>query len=226
MALLGRAALAMWWDMAPALRAEFEQWHTQEHFPERLAIPGFLRASRWSSSEGGEGFFVLYDLADYETFTAPAYRERLNNPTPWSLKMMPAHRNMVRSQCRVLASVGSTLARHLATWRFSPQPGADAAVPDALRPLLEAVVRQPGIAGAHLLRTDTPAAAQTAEQRLRGGQDAAADWVLLVAGYALDALRTEVTGRLGAAALTAAGAQPDPTLSLFQLCHAATPADF
>jgi hypothetical protein len=38
MALPGKAALAMWWDMAPGMRAEFEDGHSHEHFPERLAI--------------------------------------------------------------------------------------------------------------------------------------------------------------------------------------------
>ena len=46
MSLLGKACLAMWWDMAPDMRAEFEHWHSHEHFPERLAIPGFQRATR------------------------------------------------------------------------------------------------------------------------------------------------------------------------------------
>jgi len=59
MAMLGAAALAMWWDMAPDMRAEFEHWHTHEHFPERLALPGFMRASRWADAKGGDGFFVL-----------------------------------------------------------------------------------------------------------------------------------------------------------------------
>ena len=58
MALLGSAALAMWWDMAPEARADFEDWHSHEHFPERLGIPGFRRGSRWCSAAGGEGFFV------------------------------------------------------------------------------------------------------------------------------------------------------------------------
>ena len=44
MSLLGKAALAMWWDMAPEMKADFEDWHSHEHFPERLGIPGFLRA--------------------------------------------------------------------------------------------------------------------------------------------------------------------------------------
>ena len=47
--MLGKAAVAMWWDIAPDMKAEFEDWHTHEHMPERLAIPGFLRGMRWIS---------------------------------------------------------------------------------------------------------------------------------------------------------------------------------
>jgi hypothetical protein len=50
----------MWWDIAPALRAEFEDRHSHEHYLKRLGIPGFLRGSRWASS--GESFFVMYEL--------------------------------------------------------------------------------------------------------------------------------------------------------------------
>lgn len=64
MSLPGRGALAMWWDIHPAIRAEFEDWHTHEHFPERLALPGFLRGSRWADADGGAGFFVLYEVAE------------------------------------------------------------------------------------------------------------------------------------------------------------------
>ena len=46
MPLLGQAALAMWWDMAPSARSDFEDWHAHEHFPERLGIPGFHRGTR------------------------------------------------------------------------------------------------------------------------------------------------------------------------------------
>ena len=57
MPFLGSAAIAMWWDIAPAQRKEFEDWHSHEHFPERLSIPGFLRASRWAGAN--ESFFGL-----------------------------------------------------------------------------------------------------------------------------------------------------------------------
>ncbi|MGE0150981.1 MAG: hypothetical protein AB7R90_00080 [Reyranellaceae bacterium] len=184
MTLLGQAAIAMWWDIAPAQQAEFEHWHSHEHFPERLSIPGFRRGTRWKSASGGEGYFVVYELEAYETLTSPHYLARLNDPTPWSRKMMPHHRNMVRSQCRVMASFGAGVSGHALTLRFSP--ASDAALKTLAAALGELPTR-PGIAGAHLLHTQTPPATQTAEQRIRGG-DAAADWIVLVSGYDREAL--------------------------------------
>ena len=113
----------MWWDMAPDLRSEFEDWHSHEHFPERMSIPGFRRGSRWASEDGGEGFFVLYELETYGTLTSPHYLARLNDPTPWSTKMMPHHRNMVRSQCRILETNGGGVAQFMLTLRVSPAVG-------------------------------------------------------------------------------------------------------
>ena len=82
MALLGNAALAMWWEVAAALRSEFEHWHTNEHFAERLGVPGFHRASRWTSADGGPGIFVMYELADHGVLHSSAYLDHLNAPTP------------------------------------------------------------------------------------------------------------------------------------------------
>jgi hypothetical protein len=189
MALLGDAALAMWWDMAPTMRDEFEHWHSHEHFPERLSLPGFLRASRWASAEG-EGFFVLYELAEFGSLTSPEYLARLNAPTPWSTKLMPHHRNMVRSQCRVVHSRGAGVARHAITMRFANPPNA-----------LDALVREaptrPGVAGAHLLQAQRPDIPATEEQRIRGNADSVADWIFIATGYepqALDAVALEATG--------------------------------
>ena len=120
MALLGRAAIAMGWDISPERKAEFEYWHSHEHLPEWLAIPGFQRGSRWAAADGGPGFFVLYDLDDCETLTSPHYLERLNRPSPWSTQLMPHHRDMVRSQCRVVETFGIGVARHVLTLRLSP----------------------------------------------------------------------------------------------------------
>lgn len=223
MSLLGKAALAMWWDMAPDVRPDFEDWHSHEHFPERLGIPGFLRASRWRSV-AGEGFFVIYELAAHDTLSSPDYLDRLNAPTPWSTRLMPHHRNMVRSQCRVLASAGGLLAHQVLTLQLQAE-GCDAATlaaeMQALCPMLASL---PGLVGVHLLRHEAPAIAPTTEQRIRGLGDAAADWVLLLCGYEAAALGDALAHEALTSALARAGATPRRQ-GHFQLSHSAVAGD-
>jgi hypothetical protein len=216
----------MWWDISAELRAEFEDWHSHEHFPERLGIPGFLRASRWADHAGGDGFFVMYELDAYATLTSPHYLARLNDPTPWSTKMMPHHRNMVRSLCHIEESFGGGVALSLTTIRLSPAPSAASGLRDRLRGRLSTLVHLPAITGAHLLRTDTPAHATTREQAIRGGADAFADWIVLISGYDARGLAGVVHDRLSAASLAADGAEPGAVASFYDLRHAVTRADF
>lgn len=194
--MLGRAAVAMWWNVAPEVRAEWEDWHTREHMPERLAITGFLRGTRWIALSGDPSYFVLYETAELATITSGPYLARLNNPTPWSRKMMPHHLNMIRCLCLVRASHGQGVPQAMATVRFSP--GKD-------------IPRLPsgkGVTGAHLLQAQPMPGTPTTEQKIRGG-DATADWVLLVGGY--DARAVE----------RAAGELPLPgaALGLYQLSY-------
>ena len=174
--MLGSAAICMWWDIAPEVRAEWEDWHTHEHMPERLSIPGFLRGSRWVS---GASCFVLYELDTPATLTGAAYLARLNDPTPWSRKMMPHHRNMVRSLCTVRDGYGGGLSGVLATVRCAAAP-----------PLPK------GAVSAHLLEAQPMTGAQTTEQKIRGG-DATAQWILLVGAYHEAAVKAAVAGVSG-----------------------------
>lgn len=225
MALLGKAALAMWWDMAADKRDEFEDWHSHEHFTERLNIPGFHRASRWRCIEGGEGIFVLYELDEYEILTSPQYLAHLNAPTPWSRNMMLHHRNMVRGQCRVLESRGGSVARHALAIRLSSFAEHDDALRGALSSLFERLALRPGLAGAHLLRHQTPAIPPTEEQRIRGLSDQAIDWVIVVCAYDLGCLYQVSDHELGDAALKAFGAADEPVRGVYTLAHSATPRD-
>ena len=188
MALLGQAALAMWWDMVPDMRAEFQHWHTHEHFPERLSLPGFLRGSRWADADGGDGFFVLYELESHAHLASPEYLARLNAPTPWSTQLMPHHRHMVRSQCVVEASEGGGVAGHAVTIRL--QEGA------AMAEQVKGLAQRPGLSGAHVLRACAPAIAPTTEQKIRGLADGAADWVVVLCGYDPKALSGACEGGL------------------------------
>lgn len=225
MALLGKAALAMWWEVEAEHRADFQHWHSHEHFPERLGIPGFRRASRWRQVDAGPGVMVTYELDDHGVLSSQAYLERLNAPTPWSTRMMPLHKRMVRSQCEVLESRGAYTAAHALSVRLSPRsPEVSAALRGALRELVQALPLQPGLNGAHLLRHRTPPIATTTEQKLRGGGDGVADWVMLVSGYDRQALAALAEGALSASALAERGAR-DVVHGLYELAVSAVPPD-
>jgi hypothetical protein len=223
MALLGNAVLAMWWDVSAESRTELEHWHAHEHFPERLALPGFRRASRWTAVDGGEGFFVMYELEDHNVLASAPYVARLNAPSAWSTRMMPLHRGMVRSQCKVLLSHGAVTARHALTIRLSALDAQ--ALQRGVGELAAAVTQQAGLVGLHLLRHEAPALAATTEQKIRGNADRAADWVIVACGYDLAALRSLEATELAEAALCTVGAAPGTERRFFGLAYSATPPD-
>jgi hypothetical protein len=177
--MLGRAAIVIWFDSPPGASDELEDWHSHEHMPERLGIPGFLRGTRWRAASGEPSFFVLYEAARLAVTTSAPYLERLNDPTPWSRRMMPHHLRMVRSLCRVRASSGAGVAQAMATVRFSRGKIS--------REALSELPRRKGLTGAHLLYSQPAPAAPTEEQKIRG-PDASAERVLLVGGYDLQAV--------------------------------------
>jgi hypothetical protein len=217
MSLLGQAAVAMWWDIAPDKRDEFLDWHTHEHHPERMGIEGFQRGSRWSSTRDATGFFVMYELAERATLLGSAYLERLNNPTPWSARLMPHHLGMVRVLADVICSEGAGIARCVLTVRLSPSPGKEQALRQHLCELLPRLAQQRGVSGAHLLgAAPVKAESMTQEQRIRGG-DATADWVVMLVGYDAPALGAIGDGELSPTTLQAHGAQPGAIVGLYEL---------
>lgn len=225
MSMFGNAALAMWWDVSDDVREEWEHWHAHEHVPERLSIPGFLRASRWTDASGGEGFFVMYELQDHAVLASAPYVARLNAPTPWSTKMMPLHRNMVRTQCQVVHSQGGVTARHVMTICCSPIDGQEDAMHHQLGDLVRSVAQRPGIVGLHVLRHEAPAIAATTEQKIRGNADRAANWIIVVSGYDLNALKNLADEDLSEARLRAWGGLTETPCQLFSLAYTAVPTD-
>jgi hypothetical protein len=73
MPLLGPAAMLLSFDVLPQATAEHDHWHTHEHLPERLSIPGFLRGTRWVALRGRPRYLVLYEVAGLQTLTSPPY---------------------------------------------------------------------------------------------------------------------------------------------------------
>ena len=167
MALLGKGAMLLWFDVSPEAVAEHDHWHTHEHLPERLSIPGFRRGSRWIAASGSPRYFVMYEVAEAGVLASQPYLERLNNPTPWTAKMMPAYRGMTRGLCAVTASSGLGVGHAALSIRLAPAPGSQAALREWIASRLPELASRPGLVSAHLLESAvTPP--MTAEQQIRG----------------------------------------------------------
>ena len=180
--MLGRAAMLLFFDIAEAAIAEHDDWHTHEHLPERLSIPGFLRGTRWVALRIAQPrYFVIYEVADVGVLTSAAYLERLNSPTSWTRKVMPHYRGMTRGFCAVAGRAGLGLGNTALVARFKP-----AGDPSWLRELMPRLASRPGLGGCYLFESAV-APPMTREQRIRGA-DAGVDWVLVATGYDAEAV--------------------------------------
>lgn len=219
MGLLGRAILAFWHDVAPGGEAEFDAWHTREHMPERLAVPGFLRARRYASLGGPPRFFYFYETEDASTLQSGPYLERLNSPTPWTRQCIQLIRNNKRTACEISATLGRGLGGAVATIEFGPGAGRDEPLRRWLTTeALPALLERPGITGAHLGEANVAATTvRTAEKALLDRPDALTRWVAIVEGIEGGAVAAAHSAVLPPEGLAARGAHGECLSGLYRL---------
>lgn len=219
MSLAGEGAVAIWHDITPEGRENFYAWHGQEHMPERVGIPGFLRGRRYAAIEADLEFFNLYEALSVEVLKGQDYAGRVNAPTPWTLDAVTAFRDVARSICCVAHSAGPASGGLMATLRYDvPDVNAAAHKAALLRQTIPDLLAMPGVAGAHLLTADAQASGvATAEQQARGVANAVPRWVLLLEGWGDEAdfvalAKAELAGEK----LDAIGGQGPYSLGLYR----------
>jgi len=185
MSLLGRAFLGIWHNVEPQWRDEYDTYHTIEHMPERLGIPGFLRGRRYIDySLTSRVCFTLYEGSHSETFRSPGYLARLNAPTEWSQRVQPHMPDFVRGAFVPLVSLGEGVGGAMATYRIIHEGGDRQALAHALTVRAHEIRALSGVCGVHVgsALTDV-ASAPTEESKVRGESDQRTDdFVLLVEG--------------------------------------------
>jgi hypothetical protein len=213
MPLLGTAAMLLSFDVVAEAIPEHDNWHTHEHLPERLSIPGFLRGTRWIALQGEPRYMVLYEVESLDTLTSEPYLERLNNPSPWTTKVMPHYRGMDRGLCSVLGSFGLGTGHTCGLIRFKPDP-ATQVHQWLLRDTLPRLPAQPGLGSAHLLQ-GVSSPSMTNEQRIRG-KDGRVDSALILTGY--DGSAVEAAAQAILADLSSKGPEGE-TLAIYQMAY-------
>ncbi len=221
MSLLGTAVLAIWNDVAPGGDAEFDHWHTNEHVPERVGVPGFLRGRRYLAVSGSHRYFTLYETESLDTLARGPYIERLDNPTAWSRRALPLFRNNNRSACRVVLSLGQGVGGSLAAVRLGPREGREADLRSWLvDKALPALGGHPCVVGVHFCEADESATrVPTQERRLRPQEDEVARWIVLAEAGGTQPADVAVRELLGPDELARQGAGPDAVFGLYRLLY-------
>ena len=186
---MGNGILAVWTDCTAEGEADFNEWYNREHLPERVGVPGFLRGVRYRAVEADRGYFTWYRTEDVGVLASKAYRDRLNDPTVWTERVMHVFRNTIRSAMTVEgeageASIGAWAAvlradEGLGAVDLEALAGAEGAL-SAMRwhldvaatgsPTVEASIRGPDTQAARavLVQTATEGAARRAAEALAG----------------------------------------------------------
>tara|TARA_E500000318_G_scaffold17705_4_gene17979 strand:+ start:4123 stop:4833 length:711 start_codon:yes stop_codon:yes gene_type:complete len=228
MALTGSAFLALWHDIDPPSQTEYMEWHTREHMPERLSIPGFTIGKRLiNHSVPRYRYGTVYAGETVEVFRSPAYLERLNNPTAWSNKVQPTFRNFLRVACDRIASAGVGEGGAMATIRldFANGSGADG-VRAGAQSLADALLKVTSACGVHigLARTEV-SGVKTKETELRPGMaEKEFDVVVLIEGSGLPELETSLPEFQAVIAESGIGVA-NPQTIVYNLAYQLTTAD-
>lgn len=90
-------------DIDEVHESEFNNWYDNEHVPDRVSMPGVIKATRFKAVVGSPKYLALYWANSLSSFDGPEYQHAFKNQTTWSQKILPLMKNPIR---RVGTAVG------------------------------------------------------------------------------------------------------------------------
>jgi hypothetical protein len=174
--MAGTGVLAVWNNRAKEDEANYENWYQNEHLPERLGVPGFIRGRRYQAVVGDLEFFTWYEVASPAVLRSEPYRKCLANPTPWTQQIMSGtFVDANRTVCRREVLSGEVFGAAAVATRFT-----EAQDPEEIRRLIESLGDAPSLARAELWTSDEgPGEGAMAEEAIRGPDAKIASCLLL-----------------------------------------------
>lgn len=85
-------------EIPPEHEEEFNRWYDEEHVPERMSIPGFVRARRFRAVEGEPKYLALYELENVGVLDSEEYCYWTGpGKTEWTERILGRLRRFVRN---------------------------------------------------------------------------------------------------------------------------------
>ena len=174
MGLLGSSVLVNWGGILESKEIEYNEWHSKEHMPERISLPGFsrgLRAVGILGTDINHKYFMMYEAENKEVFTSRKYLERLNNPTKWTKEILSNYLSPSRTICSVISSKSIGIGGHFSTIRFLSKNIKSNHNVENLKSFTPEIFNLNGITGMHVILGDnTFGQMSTEEKKYRSSQ--------------------------------------------------------
>ena len=197
MSLLGSAVLVNWGGIIPDKEEDYNQWHSKEHMPERISLPGFIRGYRAIGIEGtklNHKYFMMYEAKNKEVFVSKEYLDRLNNPTKWTKEILSNYISPSRTICSVMSSKSIGSGNFILTVRFLHEQFNKNYDLEQLKVFISKVTEFKNITGMHFLLGDNSfGQMNTEEKKYRSSQgkgDQIISQAIILEGLKLDSLKT------------------------------------
>ncbi len=178
---MAKGLMAFWADIDAPYVLQYQQWHSCEHIPERVSIPGFLVGRRYRAMDDAPRFLMLYETEGPQVLTSDAYMAALNKPTEWTREALTHFRKPVRTVYSILAGQGSgagLTAPYVRTMRFDLS-AADAE--ETLDGWAASVADTPGVKRARVWKSDAAGSdVATSERAIYGGGPGKQAFVALI----------------------------------------------
>jgi hypothetical protein len=206
-----KGLLAVWTDVEPDYRTEFQKWHTCEHILERMSIPGFLTGRRYRGAPGAPDFLMCYETEEPAVLSSERYLQAVNRPSPWTRRILSHSSHVVRAIYGLVSSHGQRApleAPYLLLSKGEARPGlqTEKVLEEYTAEILPALSRIPGLYRYRLYRVDqTVSHLGTEERKIHGGGPGAQNFLVLFETASPEVanhpMAQELRSRLGAPSL-------------------------
>ena len=199
MSLLGDAVLVNWGGIVEVKELEYNEWHSKEHMPERISLPGFLRGLRAvgiSGTDINHKYFMMYEAERKEVFVSKKYLERLNNPTDWTKDILSNYLSPSRTICSVISSKSIGVGGYISTIRFLGNKILKNQNVEYLKTATSIILKLNGVTGMHVLMGDSSfGQMNTQEKKIRSSQgldDQIVSQAVIIEGLNLQSLKSAI----------------------------------
>ena len=171
--------LAIWCEIGMEDLVDYRNWQTQEHIADRVYSPGFLGMRLFCSVDNPCAHFFLYATESAAVLSSPLYLRILDNPSPWTRRLMPKFGPFDRAAGEKLVKIGRGFGSHVLVSRVRTdgRPLDAAAAKEALRRF----INLPDTVGVRLLTTDRATTGiESEEKTMRGSVEGDFDYLLVV----------------------------------------------